>query len=394
MLLFSKNPCKPRYNCAMEKQLIPDPILVTTQESLISTAETLSRQPLVAVDTEANSLYAYREQVCLIQFSIPGVDYLVDPLAIEDLSPLAPIFADPHIEKIFHAAEYDLIILRRDFAFTFNNLFDTMVAARILGIKSVGLSALLKSEFGVSVNKKYQRANWGQRPLPADMLAYAQLDTHYLIPLRQRLKDRLVSRQRWELAQEDFRRACLVDNHHQDPKTVNCWRINGAQDLTGKQTAVLHELCYFRDQKASLLDRPLFKVISDKALLNIAIANPDSLGQLERVPGISIKQVRWIGSELVAAVQRGRQKSPPHQPRRARPSDEYLERVERLRQWRKVTGRRLGVESDVVLPKDLLYTLAEENPRTWDQVRHILQTVPWRLETFGEEILTLLLAEK
>lgn len=378
----------------MEKQFIPDPILVTTQTSLISTAEALSRQPLVAVDTEANSLYAYREQVCLIQFSMPGIDYLVDPLAIKDLSPLAPIFADPQIEKIFHAAEYDLIILQRDFAFTFNNLFDTMVAARILGMKSVGLSALLQSEFGVSVNKKYQRANWGRRPIPADMLAYAQLDTHYLIPLRQRLKERLVSRRRWELAQEDFHRACLVENNLQDPKTVNCWRINGAQDLTGKQTAVLHELCHFRDQKACLLDRPLFKVISDKALLNIAIANPDSLGQLERVPGISQKQVRWIGSELVAAVQRGRQKHPPRQPRRPRPSDDYLERVEMLRQWRKLKGRRLGVESDVVLPKDLLYTLAEENPHTRAQVRHILQMVPWRLETFGEEIFTLLLTKK
>jgi ribonuclease D len=378
----------------MEKQLIPDPILVTTQASLLRTAEALARQPLVAVDTEANSLYAYREQVCLIQFSIPEVDYLVDPLALEDLSPLASIFADPHIEKIFHAAEYDLIILQRDFAFTFNNLFDTMMAARILGLKSVGLSALLQSEFGVRVNKKYQRANWGRRPLPPEMLAYAQLDTHYLIPLRQRLKDRLVSRQRWDLAQEDFRRACLVDNNHHEPKTVNCWRINGVQDLTAKQTAVLHELCHFRDQKACALDRPLFKVIGDKALLNIAITCPDSLGKLEQVPGISNKQVRWIGPELVAAVKRGRQKNPPRQPHRARPSDEYLERVEALRQWRKTTGRRLGVESDVVLPKDLLLTLAEENPRTRAQVRHILQTVPWRLETFGEQIFDLLLSTK
>ncbi len=374
----------------MEKQRIPDPILITNQTALKKTAGALSRQPLVAVDTEANSLYAYREQVCLIQFSIPGVDYLVDPLVLGDLTPLGSIFANPQIEKIFHAAEYDLIILQRDFSFTFKNLFDTMIAARILGMKSVGLSALLQNEFGVRVNKKYQRANWGRRPLPADMLAYAQLDTHYLIPLRQRLKAMLVSRQRWELAQEDFHRACVVDNNHQEVKKVNCWRINGVQDLNKKQTAILHELCHFRDQKACALDRPLFKVISDKALLNIAIASPDSLGQLEQVPGISKKQVRWIGSELVAAVHRGRQKNPPSPPRRERPSNEYLDRVEALRKWRKVTGRRLGVESDVVLPKDLLYTLADENPRTRIQVNHILQAVPWRLEKFGEDLINLL----
>jgi ribonuclease D len=374
----------------MEIQSLPDPILVTSQAALNRVAETLARQSLVAVDTEANSLYAYREQVCLIQFSIPRVDFLVDPLALDDLSPLAPIFEDPKIEKIFHAAEYDLIILQRDFGFTFVNLFDTMVAARILGMKSVGLSSLLKSEFGVSVNKKYQRANWGRRPLPVEMLVYAQLDTHYLIPLRDTLKSMLESRQRWALAQEDFRRACQVDSNHQEPRTVNCWRINGVQDLTGRQTAVLHELCHFRDQKAQALDRPLFKVISDKALLNIAIANPDTLGQLERVPGVSHKQARWIGSELLAAVARGRHKSPPRQPRRARPSDDYLERVDALRQWRKVTGRRLGVESDVVLPKDLLYALAEANPKTPRAFNHIMRSVPWRLERFGREIYGLL----
>jgi ribonuclease D len=374
----------------METQLLPEPTLITTQPALSRVAETLSRQPLVAVDTEANSLYAYREQVCLIQFSIPGVDFLVDPLALDDLSPLAPIFDAKKIEKIFHAAEYDLIILQRDFDFKFRNLFDTMVAARILGLKSVGLSALLQSEFGVKVNKRYQRANWGRRPLPTEMLVYAQLDTHYLIPLRDRLKTMLESRQRWDLAQEDFHRACQVDANHHEPKTVNCWRINGVQDLNDRQTAVLHELCHFRDRKACALDRPLFKVISDKALLNIAIASPNTVGQLERVPGVSHKQVRWIGSEILVAVSRGRKKRPPRQPRRARPDDAYLDRVDALRQWRKVKGRHLGVESDVVLPKDLLYALAEANPKTPGEFGHMMRTVPWRLEKFGDEILDLL----
>ena len=167
------------------------PVLITRFAELTDLVDHLTRQPVVAVDTESNSLYAYREQVCLIQFSTPREDYLVDPLAIRDLSLLGPLFADPKIEKIFHAAEYDLICLERDFEFRFANLFDTMMAARILGREELGLGALLEQEFGVVLDKRYQRANWGQRPLPADLLAYARLDTHYLIQLRQRLHDEL-----------------------------------------------------------------------------------------------------------------------------------------------------------------------------------------------------------
>ena len=374
----------------MPIQDLPTPTLVTDQAGLHKIANTLSKHSLVAVDTEANSLYAYREQVCLIQFSIPGADYLVDPLVLEDLSPLAEIFRHPEIEKIFHAAEYDLIILQRDFNFRFTNLFDTMIASRILGLKSVGLRALLKSHFGVIVNKKYQRADWGRRPLPAEMLTYAQIDTHYLIPLRKQLKARLEANGRWALAKEDFQRACVVDSNHNDPKKVNCWRINGVQDLSSSQVAILHELCRFRDQKARILNRPLFKVINDQALINIAIANPDSFGKLERVPGITYKQIRWIGADLLAAVQSGRNKKPPRQPRRERPSDEYMDRVESLRQWRKKTARGFGVESDIVLPKDLLYILAESNPKTNEEIARILRAVPYRLEKYGEVILDIL----
>jgi ribonuclease D len=138
----------------------------------------------VAVDTESNSLFAYREQVCLVQFSTTQADFLVDPLALADLTPLAPLFADPKIEKVFHAAEYDLLCLKRDFGFSFANLFDTMLAGRILGRKEIGLGAMLEAFYGVQADKRHQRANWGQRPLPAPLLEYATLDTHYLIPLR------------------------------------------------------------------------------------------------------------------------------------------------------------------------------------------------------------------
>lgn len=376
----------------MYVKTLPEPILIKNQIRFLKLIETLSRQQRIAVDTEANSLYAYREKVCLIQFSIPGTDFLVDPLAIDDLSALEEIFNHPGIEKIFHAAEYDLIMLKRNFGFNFTQLFDTMLAARILGYKSVGLGSILKSQFGVVVNKKYQRANWGRRPLPKEMLTYAQLDTHYLIPLRNQLKSALDSRNRWRLAQEDFQRACNIDiKNHQEVDTY-CWRINGARDLSKQQIAVLHELCRFRDQKARDLDRPLFKVLSDKSLVNIATAIPCSLEELVSIQDVSKKQVRWIGDEILAAVQEGLNKKPPPKPNQKKPSDQYLNRLEALRSWRKITARKFGVQSDVILPKDLLYTLVEHNPKSLEEVNNILQSVPWRREKFGEELFYLLRA--
>jgi ribonuclease D len=370
---------------------LPKPTFVDTPNKLDEMISDLMVEPIVAVDTESNSLYAYHERVCLIQFSIPERDFLVDPLTVVDLSALRPLFTSPKIEKIFHAAEYDLIMLDQDFGFELNNLFDTMVAARILGWKAVGLGSILQDQFDIRVQKKYQRANWGRRPLPDEMLTYAQLDTHYLIPLRIRIKDELEKAGRWSLAQEDFERGCQVNNNHNHRDSADCWRINGARDLRPQQLAVLQELCEYRDQIAQSTDRPLFKVINNSTLYNIAETCPRSTSELEAVKGLSHKQVRWLGRGLLSAVQRGLEaKQTPKIPHKPRPSDAYLLRVDKLRQWRKNTGRTMGVESDVVLPKDLLYEFAEANPKSFDQVAEIMSEVPWRLARFGDQILNLL----
>jgi ribonuclease D len=167
--------------------------------------ELLATQALVAVDTESDSLYSYFEKLCLVQFSTPDTDYIVDPLALS-LDPLASIFADARIEKVFHAAEYDILCLKREYHFTFANIFDTMIAARILGWKHVGLGNILQERFGVTLNKKMQRADWGRRPLTAEQLAYAHADTHYLLALRSLQKAELLQRGHWEEACEEFER--------------------------------------------------------------------------------------------------------------------------------------------------------------------------------------------
>lgn len=366
---------------------LQNPTLITSLAGLHKLVNQLAAEPVLAVDTESNSLYAYQERVCLIQFSTPRDDFLVDPIALDDLSPLGNLFADPRIEKVFHAAEYDLISLKRDYGFTFNNLFDTMVAARILGWEEVGLGSILKVEFGVQLNKRYQRANWGKRPLPPEMLAYARLDTHYLIPLSMRMKAALKASGRWELAREDFNRLRNVNSRDPDDQPEIPWRIRGAFDLDPRQAAVLKEIALYREQAAKAINRPVFKVLSDRVLMAIAESCPKEARALQKTPGLGDMQYQQHGRALLQAVQRGLKADPLYPPRQNRPDEDYLARLEALRAWRKRTAQKMHVKSDVVLPRDLLYTLAARNPSDRKTLGELLAQVPWRLEHFGDQIL-------
>jgi ribonuclease D len=367
-----------------------DPSQVITHAAALRTlANELQRHPIIAVDTESNSLYAYRERVCLIQFSTPMADTLVDPLALDDLTPLAPIFADPKIEKVFHAAEYDLICLKRDFGFEFANLFDTLVAARILGRKHVGLGAILAAEFNVEQDKRFQRANWGTRPLPPDHLNYAVQDTRYLIPLRQRLAEQLTQAGFWELAQEDFHRLCLIENH-QLVEEDDWYHVPHANELTPQQAAVLQELCNYRDEMARSLDRPRFKVIGSQTLHAIAQNCPGRTDDLRRIPGMTPPQLRRHGRAILSAVQRGLDREALYPPKPVRPDDRYLLRLDALRTWRKQVATSLGVESDVVLPKDLMQALAEKDTRRPGAIAEVLAATPYRLTRFGPQLEKLL----
>lgn len=365
-------------------------IWVERPEELHKTVANLLRYPRLAVDTESNSLYAYRERVCLIQFSTGESDYLIDPLALDDLSPLGEVFANPQIEKIFHAAEYDLIGLKRDFGFSFANLFDTMLAGRILGRNATGLSSMLENEFGITLDKKYQRANWGKRPLPRDLLDYARLDTFYLLPLRERLAEELQQLGRWELAREDFHRLCFTAVP-QTNGTPNCWRIPGSRDLSPQEAAVLHELCHYRDQKAREANLPVFKVLSNESLLQLALAQPHNLDALAASGALSPRQIQRHGEGLLRAIHRGQRATPLYPPNGiTRPADDILQRLEALREWRKQAGRTLGVPSDVILPRDVLEEIAHTCPRTLNELASVMHDLPWRFEQFGKQILAMI----
>jgi ribonuclease D len=362
-------------------------VWVDQPQKLTDVVEELAAEDIIAVDTESNSLYAYQEQVCLLQFSTPKKDILVDSLAIQDLSALGPIFSSDRILKVFHAAEYDLICLFRDYGFKFNYLFDTMIAARTLGYNAIGLASLLEKFFDIRMNKKYQRANWGQRPLKSDMLHYARLDSHYLIPLQRHLRQELLDSGRWELALEDFWRLTQNIEDTTESTEDDFWKIRGARDLSPEQAGVLKSLYHFRESQAEDLDRPPFKVISHQALLEIAQTSPRYREELDLLPSLSRRLARRYGKGLMRAVQAGKQAGPEYPPQNHRPSDAVLGRIDALREWRKLTGRDLGVPSDVVLPRDVLNRIAWAAPEDMASLSAQMKDVPYRFERFGPQIL-------
>lgn len=373
----------------MKTYNLPDPIFVADQASLDSMLENLTQEATLAVDTEANSLHAYQEQVCLIQISTLDTDYLIDPLAIKDFTSLIAIFNNPEIEKIFHAAEYDVIMLTKDLGFQFANIFDTMLAARILGREKMGLNNLLEELFGIQVDKRYQKANWGKRPLPMGMLRYAQTDTHYLIDLRNILAAELTQTGRWALAKEDFALACSPPTHN-GHKLPPCWRGRDSQNLSPGNAAVYRKLCEYRDGVAQKRDRPLFKVLSRKDLLTLAEACPQTQSELRNLRGLSYRSVQRHATGLLKAIQAGLQAEPFPPPHPKRQSSAYLNRIQALKHWRTTAARKMGVNSSVILPRHLLNTVANENPHNQEELAQILKEVPWRLEHFGKEILEVL----
>jgi len=371
---------------------LPPPVLVADEDSLGTLVRDLASYPVVAIDTESNSLHAYRERVCLIQFSTPAADYIVDPIQLADLEPLAPFFANPSQQKVFHAAEYDLICLRRDYRFACTNIFDTMSAARTLGWPQVGLAAILDSHFGVTLNKKYQRADWKRRPLSPEQLDYARLDTHYLAALRDVQLQALTASGRWHEAHEEFERLARLrgslDNAGPDPAAF--WRVSGARDLTPAQAAVLQALFAYREAQAERMDRPPFKVMGEATLMELARRAPCHADDLRRLPGMTSDQIHRHGHGVLHAIQEGLHAPAQRAPQADREPDEVRDRYDRLHTWRKDRARARGVESDVILPRTALWDLARRPPRTHGELAAILDFGPWRRETYGEEILALL----
>jgi ribonuclease D len=364
---------------------------------LTALCETLAAQSAIAVDTEADSLYSYFDKVCLLQLSTRTADYIVDPLAFtaDAFAPLAPIFADARIEKVFHAAEYDILCMKRDYQFTFAGIFDTMIAARILGWKNYGLGNTLQERFGVTLNKKLQRADWGHRPLSAEQITYAREDTHHLLALRDLQIEELERLARLEEAREEFARLTRVEPSPRRFDPDGYWNIAGARDLDPAQLGILRELHRWRDTQARKEDRPPFKIISDAMLIRIAQARLASTRALTHLGGVSEFVLRRYSHALVDASARGAASPQTARPHPHSRGDNFLDNVARnrlgkLKEWRKQRAEARGVENDVIISNDVLTALARKNPRTLDALIAATDLGPWKTREYGEEMLQVL----
>jgi len=367
-------------------------MLVNTPEALQDMLYRLAAASAIAVDTESNSLYAYQERVCLLQFSVPGEDYVVDPLALDDLSALAPLFASPETEKVFHAAEYDVMVLHRDYGFDLNHLFDTMVTSRIVGWSRYGLASLLEEQFGVHTDKRMQRTDWGRRPLTEDQIEYARIDTHYLLPLRDKLIGELETQARTKEARAAFERVTEARWSKQEFDPNGFWRVRGARDLNGQELAILRELYLYRDHRAQELDRPPFKVLTDRVLVRLSQEMPSSYAELGRITGIPRRLPSRERRNLLHVIEEGLRAPAPVRPKRRgeRPDEETIDRYEALRDWRRERAKERGVEPDVILSNRTLHAIANENPTSTQALADIEALNDWERDEYGRDLIGLL----
>jgi ribonuclease D len=370
---------------------LSNPSLVASPEALTAMLQALAAEPIIALDTESDSLYRYFHKVCLIQVSTTQTDYLVDPLVLPQLGTLGTLLANPDIEKVFHAAENDILALKRDFGVGFMNVFDTMLAARILGYPRVSLAALLREKFGVEIDKRAQLTDWGHRPLSAEQLNYARLDTHYLLPLRDLLQRELVSRQRWREAQEAFCSLPAISCGVRAFDPEGFWRNKDARDLSSTQLAILRELYIWRDGQARSMDRPPFKVLSDEALARLSREQPRRASDL----AVSQWQLRRFGGAILAAIARGQAAPAPQPPSRQYGREQRLDpitvtRYDKLRAWRSRRAAERGVEADIVLTNEVLMVIARSAPDNLEALSALEVMGPWKLEEYGDDVLGVL----
>ena len=360
-------------------------------DSLERAVERLRRQPRLAVDTESNSMYAYRGRTCLVQISTAAEDLLVDPLAIDDIGALSGILADRAIEKVFHAAEYDLICLKRDFDFDVCGIFDTMAAARVCGYTRIGLGNMLSDLLGVSHGKKHQTDDWARRPLPASYRRYAQMDTHFLLPLRDRLHEELAAADKLEEAREYFADVTRITVKDEQFDPDGFWTLSRPGALDNRQMAALRELYILRDELAQARDEPPGRMMSNKALLQIAKSLPRRRSELEGLRGLPRWLVRRHGHEVIEAVKHGAESQLPlAPPRQPRIPNHIAERYNALITWRRQRAQARGVESDVIISKDALWQIVRRNPHDLDDLGDIEGLGPWRRGEYGAELLGVL----
>lgn len=368
--------------------------MVADQDALARTAARFSGQSVVSVDLEADSMYHFREKVCLLQMAAGGESVVIDPLVVADLSVLAPLFARADIRKIFHGADYDVRSLYRDFGIVIDNLFDTQIAATFLGFGETGLDGMLRQCFGIQLDKKFQKKDWSQRPLPEEMVSYAARDVIYLEPLAERLRTELDAKGRlaWVEEECDLLRQVRPPEPDDSPLFL---RFKGAGRLDRRSLAVLEALLQLRSAIAARKDRPLFKVFGNAGLLTLAKEKPTTPQALAACQALSPKQIAIHGEALLAAIDRAlgipSNRLPRYPRQRPEPAaPEVPDRVAALRTWRDRKAHKLGLDPAVLFNKAQLTAIARAYPRRLEELRQIPEIRRWQVDSFGRNLLGVL----
>ncbi len=348
---------------------------INDQVSWDRTAAELRRLPVLAVDTETNNRHSYHSRICLIQIGTPAGEFIVDPLAVKDLSLLGHILQDSSILKVIHSASNDLSWLDRDFGFTCESLFDTEMAARLLGFRRPNLGALVKHCLNIDIPKSrsMQLSNWAARPLKPSQLEYAANDVRYLTSLSASLKRRLEGAGRLDWALEESRRVQQVRYVAAGPKEDRFLRVKGAHKLAPRQLAVLRELHELREVEAERRDRPPFQVMSNETLVTLAQYPPRSgaalgLSQPVADTGLPHDAPSWLVAEIGEAIERGWSGPEFHRPKVSRGdwarNEEQDHRLRALKTVLADFGENLDLDPSLLWPTVSLERIAAA-PEAW-----------------------------
>ena len=350
---------------------------------------------LLAIDTEGASFHRFVDRIYLLQLSTRDRSAIIDPLPIGTPQELGALLESPKVQVVFHDADYDLRLLHQDYGWQVRNIFDTRVAAQLLGIRAFGLAALLEKYFGVKLDKKHQRADWSMRPLTRDMLDYAAQDTLHLLALRDRLADELKRASRWEWAREEF---ALLETTRWDADDSNAFlRMKGARDLNRRELAILRELVSWRDDVARKADRATFRVLGNEPLLEMVRAKPSTREALAAIKGMPRSLLERSASDLLDAVRRGLALPDAELPRfpkalRWERDPDFDARASALRTVRDAAAARLDMDPGVLCSRDRLEAVARRNPQSMDELREIPELRRWQIEELGPDFLSQLSA--
>jgi ribonuclease D len=370
------------------------PIYLDTAERAALFLDSIADVRELAIDTEGASFHRFVDRIYLLQLSTQNHSSIIDPLQAGELPGLGSLIENRDVEIIFHDADYDLRLLRQDYGWHATHVFDTRIAAQLLGIPAFGLAALLEKFFEVKLDKKHQRADWSMRPLTPGMLDYAAQDTRYLLDLRDELRTALESTGRMSWAAEEFERLESVQFSPDDPAT-SFMRTKGARDLKRRELAVLREVIAWRDARAASLDRATFRVMGNEAVFEIVRTQPTTRDALAAIKGVPRGVLERHAAELLDAVARGLAVPDaelprfPRAPRWDRDPD-FDANVARLKAVRDSAAQRLKLDPGVLCARERLEAVARRKPASVEELGEIPELRHWQAEVLGADFVAAL----